>query len=182
MPPPAARGDPWWPWALWCRACWGLQQSQLHLGRKKPPQLGIFMGFGASGNQTCAPSTWPSSHILRGFAILSFFSRSIQTVKGRSAGLGVPGSVRGYVVESSLFWARSGVTKTPRALQRCQWGLISGNLLQIKPGLGPFVFLCMNYILLGKANTYYKHSARKAVQRDTLSFSIYLPSYFPGDW
>lgn len=174
VPPPAARGDPWWPWALQCGACWGLQQCQLHLGHKKPPQAGVFMGFDVSRNHICAPLTWPYSCVLRGFAIPSSSSRSVQTVKGMSAGLGVAGSVRGYMAEGSLFWASSGVIITSDALQGCQWGLISGNLLQVKPGWGPFVFLCMNPILLGKATTYVTSILQGKLFREMLRASLFI--------
>lgn len=124
------------------------------LGHKKPPQPGIFMGFSVSENHSCAPLTLLYSYVLRGFAILSFFSRNIQTVKGMSAGLGIPRSVREYMAESSLFWARSGITKTSRRITEVSVRSHCGNLRQVKPGWSPFVFLCMNPIPLGKANTY----------------------------
>lgn len=174
MPLPAARGDPWWPWALQWGACWGLQQCRLHLGHKKPPQSGIFTGFGVSGNQTRAPSTRPYSHVPTGFAILSFFSRSIQTVRGTSAGLGLPMSVRGDMAESSLFWASLVSLKLPDALQGCQWGVISGNLMQIKPGWGPFVFLSTNPILLGKANTYVTSILQGKLFREILWAPLFI--------
>lgn len=149
------------------------------LGCKKPLQPGIFMGFSVSGNHTCAPSTWPYCHVLGGFAILSFSRRSIQPVKGVSAGLSIPGSLRGYTAESSLFWARSGITKT----SKCITGVSMrsrGNLMQVKPGWGPFVFLCMNPIPLDKANTNVTSILQGRLFRDTLSFSTSLLIYFPG--
>lgn len=72
------------------------------LCREEPPQPDICMWFSVPGNCTHAPTSQPHSPFLRGFAILSFFSRSTQTVKETGEGLGFHMTVKGCMATSSL--------------------------------------------------------------------------------